>query len=90
MDGPRPCTCLALRSDQAVDTVQALTQAGPQVLQSKKKLLDKLHAEVASSEDAQLKRILSEDEGTQKRRELCFTRLKMLRQAQEEISNVTF
>ena len=31
-----------------------------QVLQSKKKLLDKLQAEVANSEDAQLKRILSE------------------------------
>ena len=61
-----------------------------QVLQSKKKLLDKLHAEVASSEDGQLKRILSEDEGTAKRREMCITRLKMLRQAADEISSVPF
>ena len=61
-----------------------------QVLQSKKKLLDKLHAEVASSEDTQLKRILSEDEGTQKRREQCVTRLKMLRTAADEIAAVPF
>ena len=63
---------------------------GLQVLQSKKKLLDKLHAEVASSEDGQLKRILSEDEGTAKRRDMCITRLKMLRTAAEEISSVPF
>lgn len=60
------------------------------VLQSKKKLLDKLHAEVANSEDAQLKRILSEDEGTIKRREALASRLKLLKSASEEIAAVSF
>lgn len=61
-----------------------------QVLQSKKKLLDKLHAEVANSDDMQLKRILSEDEGTIKRRELLVTRLKLLKSASEEVASVHF
>lgn len=60
------------------------------VLQSKKKLLDKLHAEVANSDDMQLKRILSEDEGTIKRRELLVTRLKLLKSASEEVASVHF
>ena len=61
-----------------------------QVLQSKKKLLDKLQAEVANSEDAQLKRILSEDENTIKRREQLVSRLKLLKSASEEMASVHF
>ncbi|KAK9812407.1 hypothetical protein WJX73_008699 [Symbiochloris irregularis] len=60
------------------------------VLQSKKKLLEKLHAEVANSDDAQLKRILSEDEGTLKRRDQLLGRLKLLKSASEEIATVSF
>lgn len=60
------------------------------VMQSKKKLLDKLHSEVAGKEDGSLKRLLGEDEGTMKRREDCHKRLKMLQQASEELSAVSF
>ncbi len=37
-------------------------------MQSKKKLLDKLHEEVAAKEDGGLKRMLGEDETVAKRR----------------------
>jgi len=61
-----------------------------QVMQAKKRLLDKMQADVASSEDAKLKRILQEDESVAKRREGCHNRLKLLRKAAEEISAVAF
>ena len=61
-----------------------------QVMQAKKKLLDKLHSEVAGKEDGSLKRLLGEDEGTMKRREDCHKRLRMLQQASEELSAVSF
>ena len=40
-----------------------------QVQQAKKRLLDKMQADVAAAEDTKLKRILQEDESTAKRRE---------------------
>ena len=61
-----------------------------QVVQAKKRLLDKLQAEVAASEDTKLKRILAEDESVSKRREGCHNRLKLLRKAAEEVSAVSF
>ena len=61
-----------------------------QVLQAKKRLLDELHAEVASSEDHRLKRMLTEDETTLKRREQCTHRLKLLRKAAEELSAASY
>ena len=61
-----------------------------QVMQAKKQLLDKLHAEVADKEDLPLKRMLSEDDNTMKRREQCQTRVQLLRKAAEEISSVSF
>ncbi|KAL3138117.1 hypothetical protein ABBQ38_005347 [Trebouxia sp. C0009 RCD-2024] len=60
------------------------------VMQAKKQLLDKLHAEVADKEDLPLKRMLSEDDSTMKRREQCQTRVQLLRKAAEEISSVSF
>ena len=64
--------------------------AGAQVVQAKKRLLDKLQAEVAASEDTKLKRMLAEDESVSKRREQCHHRLKLLKKAAEEVSNVSF
>ncbi len=61
-----------------------------QVMQAKKQLLDKLHAEVADKEDLPLKRMLCEDDSTMKRREQCQTRVQLLRKAAEEISSVSF
>jgi len=60
------------------------------VIQAKKKLLDKLHSEVAGKEDGSLKRLLGEDESTMKRREDCHKRLQLLHQASEELSAVSF
>ncbi|DBA78839.1 TPA: hypothetical protein ACH3X1_008727 [Trebouxia sp. C0004] len=60
------------------------------VMQAKKQLLDKLHAEVADKEDLPLKRMLCEDDSTMKRREQCQTRVQLLRKAAEEISSVSF
>ena len=57
-----------------------------QVLQSKKKLLDKLHADVAAKEDRPLKVMLSEDEGVSKRRETCVMRLELMKKAQLEVN----
>jgi hypothetical protein len=62
----------------------------PQVIQAKKRLLDNLHAEVASSEDGKLKRMLIEDETTLKRREQCTHRLKLLKKAAEELSAASY
>lgn len=59
-------------------------------MQAKKQLLDKLHADVASREDLPLKRMLSEDDATMKRREQCQTRVQLLRKAAEEIASVSF
>ena len=61
-----------------------------QVMQAKKRLLDKMQADVASAEDTKLKRILQEDESVAKRREICHNRLKLLRKAAEEVSAVAF
>lgn len=61
-----------------------------QVMQAKKRLLDKMQADVAAAEDTKLKRILQEDESTAKRRENCHNRLKLLRKAAEEVSAVAF
>ncbi len=61
-----------------------------QVMQAKKQLLDKLHAEVADKEDLPLKRMLCEDDSTMKRREQCQTRVQLLRKAAEEIASVSF
>lgn len=63
---------------------------GVQVLQSKKKLLDKLHADVAAKEDRPLKVMLSEDEGVAKRRETCMTRLELMKKAQNEVNTVAY
>ncbi|DBB13052.1 hypothetical protein WJX82_001471 [Trebouxia sp. C0006] len=60
------------------------------VMQAKKQLLDKLHAEVADKEDLPLKRMLCEDDSTMKRREQCQTRVQLLRKAAEEIASVSF
>ncbi|KAK9831821.1 hypothetical protein WJX74_010754 [Apatococcus lobatus] len=60
------------------------------VLQSKKKLLDKLHADVAAKEDRPLKVMLSEDEGVAKRRETCMTRLELMKKAQTEVNTVAY
>jgi Dynamin GTPase effector domain len=49
---------------------------GEQVMQSKKRLLEKLHASVAAQEDAGLKRLLGEDETMLKRREDLTKRLR--------------
>lgn len=64
--------------------------AVPQVIQAKKRLLDDLHAEVASSEDGKLKRMLIEDVTTLKRREQCTHRLKLLKKAAEELSAASY
>ena len=61
-----------------------------QVVSAKKKLLDKLHSDVAGKEDGSLKRLLGENEETMKRREECHKRLNMLKQASEELSAVSF
>ncbi len=61
---------------------------GTQVLQAKKRLLDKLHADVAEGEDGKLKRMLAEDETTLKRREQLTHRLRLLRKAAEEVNAV--
>lgn len=61
-----------------------------QVLQSKKKLLDKLHADVAAKEDRPLKVMLSEDENVAKRRETCMTRLELMKKAQTEVNTVAY
>ena len=61
-----------------------------QVIQSKKRLLTSLHSEVAGKEDGSLKRMLGEDEGTMQRREQCHQRLRLLQQASEELSAVSF
>ncbi|KAK9846015.1 hypothetical protein WJX81_008471 [Elliptochloris bilobata] len=58
------------------------------VLQAKKRLLDKLHADVAEGEDGRLKRMLAEDESTLKRREQLSHRLRLLRKAAEEVNAV--
>lgn len=63
---------------------------GVQVMQAKKQLLDKLHADVAAREDLPLKRMLSEDDATMKRREQCQTRVQLLKKAAEEIASVSF
>ncbi|BDA43615.1 Dynamin-related protein 1E [Coccomyxa sp. Obi] len=60
------------------------------VIQAKKRLLDNLHADVASSEDGKLKRMLMEDETTLKRREQCTHRLKLLKKAAEELSAASY
>jgi dynamin 1-like protein len=60
------------------------------VQQAKKNLLDKLHQEVAAKEDLALKRVLSEDESTMKRREQCQNRVALLRKAADEIAAVQF
>ena len=72
--------------DRGSTTVWCLLQ----VIQSKKRLLDKLHSDVAGKEDGSLKRMLGEDEGTMQRREQCHQRLKLLQQASEELSAVAF
>eukprot|EP00891_Asterochloris_glomerata_P004731 jgi/Astpho2/4731/e_gw1.00067.68.1_t len=55
-----------------------------------KKLLAKLQEEVASKEDMALKRMLSEDEGTIKRRTQIADRLKLLKNASQEVAQVQF
>lgn len=60
------------------------------VQQAKKKLLAKLQEEVASKEDMALKRMLSEDEGTIKRRTQIADRLKLLKNASQEVAQVQF
>lgn len=77
--------------DQTMQGGEAATnERCVQVLQAKKRLLDKLQADVAASEDPKLKRILAEDESVSKRREGCQQRVKLLRKAAEEVSAVAF
>ena len=57
-----------------------------QVLKAKKQLLDDLQKDVASADDGGLRRWLSEDEATVRRREACAHRLRLLRQAADEVS----
>ena len=59
-----------------------------QVLQAKKRLLDKLHADVAEGEDGKLRFMLKEDEATMKRREQLTHRLKLLKRAADEVNAV--
>lgn len=69
---------------------KALSYLLVQVQQAKKKLLAKLQEEVASKEDMALKRMLSEDEGTIKRRTQIADRLKLLKNASQEVAQVQF
>lgn len=60
------------------------------VMKAKKQLLDGLQREVAAADDGGLKRMLSEDEATVRRREQCVHRLKLLRQAADEVAACSF
>ena len=60
------------------------------VLKAKRQLLDGLAREIAAADDGGLKRMLSEDDATVKRREQCLHRLKLLRQAADEVAACSF
>ena len=60
------------------------------VMKAKKQLLDGLQREVAAADDGGLKRMLSEDDATVRRREQCVHRLKLLRQAADEVAACSF
>lgn len=60
------------------------------VLKSKKDLLEGLHKDVAAADDGGLRHLLAEDEGTVKRRAACQHRLKLLRQAADEVAAASF
>ena len=60
------------------------------VLKSKKDLLEGLHKDVAASDDGNLRHLLAEDEATVKRRAACQHRLKLLRQAADEVAAASF
>ena len=60
------------------------------VVKAKKQLLDGLQREVAAADDGGLKRMLSEDDATVRRREQCVHRLKLLRQAADEVAACSF
>ena len=60
------------------------------VMKAKRQLLDALQREVAAADDGGLKRMLSEDDATVKRREQCAHRLRLLRQAADEVAACSF
>jgi hypothetical protein len=60
------------------------------VLKAKKDLLEGLHKDVAASDDGGLRHLLAEDEATVKRRAACQHRLKLLRQAADEVAAASF
>ena len=60
------------------------------VLTAMRQLLDGLAREIAAADDGGLKRMLSEDDATVKRREQCLHRLKLLRQAADEVAACSF
>lgn len=49
-----------------------------------------MNADVASGDDQKLKRLLAEDETVMKRREAITFRLKLLKEAANEISNASY
>lgn len=89
---PSRSSCVVVSSDYhiAVTPGKMRMVVCVQVMQAKKQLLDKLHAEVADKEDVPLKRMLCEDDGTMKRREQCQQRVQLLKKAAEEIASVSF
>jgi len=58
------------------------------VIPAKEHLLDQLQATVAGQQEAQLKRMLGEDDSVAKRRSMLTAKLDMLKQAQHELSTV--
>ena len=60
------------------------------VLKAKKDLLEGLHKDVAASDDGHLRHLLAEDDATVKRRAACQHRLKLLRQAADEVAAASF
>lgn len=56
--------------------------------QAKEKLLEEMQAGVAGEVEGALKRLLGEDEGIMKRREVLTHKLTMMKQAQQELTQV--
>ncbi|KAL6777453.1 DRP1 [Auxenochlorella protothecoides x Auxenochlorella symbiontica] len=58
------------------------------VIQAKERLLEEMQAGVAGDQEVALKRLLGEDEGVMKRREVLTNKLNMMKQAQVELTQV--
>ncbi|KAK2078512.1 hypothetical protein QBZ16_003352 [Prototheca wickerhamii] len=58
------------------------------VIQAKERLLEEMQAGVAGEVETSLKRLLGEDEGVMKRRDVLTKKLDMMRQAQSELTQV--